>query len=106
LSVLKKIQALSNETRFEIVRLAREHEMSAGEIASRFKLTRPAVSQHLSTLRAAGLLNERRVGTQRLYTVRAEGFDELAEYVEVYWRPRLQKLKLAAEAAERKKRNE
>ncbi len=102
MTVLKKIQALSNETRFEIVELAREREMSAGQIANRFKLTRPAVSQHLSTLRAAGLLNERRVGTKRLYVVRAEGFNELAEYLAAYWSPKLQKLKLAAEAIERK----
>jgi DNA-binding transcriptional ArsR family regulator len=99
--VLEKLQALSNETRFEIVRLARRREMSAGAIAKRFKMTRPAVSQHLGTLRAAGLLNERRVGSKRLYRVREEAFDELAAFIEDYWHPRLRRLKLAAEAAER-----
>jgi DNA-binding transcriptional ArsR family regulator len=103
LSVLGKIQALSNATRFEIVKLVREREMAAGTIARRFKLTRPAVSQHIGVLREAGLLNERRVGSQRLYVVRTEGFDELAEFVEGFWRPRLQRLKQAAEAAERGK---
>ena len=62
MSVLGKIQALSNETRFEIVKLVREREMAAGTIARRFKLTRPAVSQHIGVLREAGLLEERRVG--------------------------------------------
>ena len=62
MSALVKIQALSNETRFKIVGLVREREMSAGTIARRFKLTRPAVSQHITVLREAGLLDERRVG--------------------------------------------
>jgi DNA-binding transcriptional ArsR family regulator len=103
LSVLGKIQALSNATRFEIVKLVHEREMAAGTIARRFKLTRPAVSQHIGVLREAGLLDERRVGSQRLYVVRTEGFDELAEFVEGFWRPRLRRLKQAAEAVERGK---
>jgi DNA-binding transcriptional ArsR family regulator len=103
LSVLGKIQALSNETRFEIVKLVRTREMAAGAIARRFKLTRPAVSQHIGVLRAAGLLDERRVGSKRLYALRTEGFDELIEFIEGFWRPRLRRLKQAAEAAERNK---
>jgi DNA-binding transcriptional ArsR family regulator len=101
--VIAKIRALSNETRFEIVKLVREHEMDAGTVASRFKMTRPGVSQHLGVLREAGLLDERRVGSKRLYVVRAEAFDELAEFIDGFWRPRLRQLKKAAEAAERSK---
>ena len=103
MSALVKIQALSNETRFKIVGLVREREMSAGTIARRFKLTRPAVSQHITVLREAGLLDERRVGSKRLYLVKREGFDELAEFITGFWHPRLRQLKLAAEAAERGK---
>jgi len=102
MTALEKFQALSNETRFAIVELARRREMSAGAIAKHFKLTRPAVSQHLGTLRTAGLLNERRVGSKRLYIVREEGFDELAEFISNFWRPRLRKLRFAAENAERR----
>jgi len=104
LSVLAKIQALSNETRFKIVDLVREREMAAGTIARRFKLTRPAVSQHIAILREAGLLDERRVGAQRYYVVRSEAFDELVAYIEGFWRPRLRRLKQVAEAVERSKR--
>jgi len=103
LSALVKIQALSNETRFKIVGLVREREMSAGTIARRFKLTRPAVSQHITVLREAGLLDDRRIGSKRLYLVKRDGFDELAESIAGFWRPRLRQLKLAAEAAERGK---
>ena len=104
MSILAKIQALSNETRFKIVDLVREREMAAGSIARRFKLTRPAVSQHIAILRGAGLLDERRVGAQRYYVVRSEGFDELVDYVEGFWRPRLRGLKQVAETMERSKR--
>ncbi len=104
MSVLAKIQALSNETRFKIVDLVREREMAAGTIARRFKLTRPAVSQHIGILREAGLLDERRVGAQRYYVVRSEAFDELVAYIEGFWRPRLRRLKQVAEAVEQGKR--
>jgi DNA-binding transcriptional ArsR family regulator len=105
LTVLAKLQALSNETRFKIVGLVREREMTAGAIARRFRLTRPAVSQHIGLLRDAGLLDERRVGAKRLYVVRSESFGELIDYVEGFWRPRLRRLKQAAEAAEAAKRS-
>jgi hypothetical protein len=54
-------------------------------------------------LREAGLLDERRVGAKRLYVVRAEAFDELVEFVQGYWGPRLRRLKKAAEAVQRSK---
>jgi len=54
--VSAKIRALSNETRFEIVKLVRDREMDAGTAARHFKLTRQAVSQHRGVLREAGLL--------------------------------------------------
>jgi DNA-binding transcriptional ArsR family regulator len=104
LSVLLKLQALGNETRFEIVKLVREREMAAGTIAERFEITRPAVSQHLSLLREAGLLDERRVGQQRLYVVRPEGFADIIDFIEGFWRPRLRRLKEVAEADERARR--
>ena len=101
--VLTKIRALSNATRFEIVELVRDHELEAGAVARRFKMSRPAVSQHLRVLRDAGLLRQRRVGSKRLYTVRVEAFDDLLGFIEEYWSPRLKRLKAAAEAIERRK---
>ena len=103
MTVLAKLQALSNETRFKIVGLVREREMTAGAIARHFKLTRPGVSQHIGILRDAGLLDERRVGAKRLYVIKGENFGELVEYVETFWRSRLRRLKHAAEAMTRSK---
>jgi DNA-binding transcriptional ArsR family regulator len=105
LTVLVKFQALSNETRFKIVDLVREREMTAGAIARHFKLTRPAVSQHIGILRDAGLLDERRVGAKRLYAINGQNFGELLEYLEAFWRSRLRRLKHAAETMQRSKRN-
>jgi DNA-binding transcriptional ArsR family regulator len=106
LTVLVKLQALSNETRFKIVDLVREKEMTAGAVARHFKLTRPAVSQHIGILRDAGLLDERRAGAKRLYAINGENFGELVEYVETFWRSRLRRLKQAAETMERGKKSE
>ena len=105
MTVLVKLQALSNETRFKIVDLVREREMTAGAIARHFKLTRPGVSQHIGILHDAGLLDERRVGAKRLYAINGQNFGELVEYVEAFWRSRLRRLKHAAETMQRSKRN-
>jgi DNA-binding transcriptional ArsR family regulator len=103
--MLETIQALAEPTRFSILRMIRWEEMSAGEIAERFKnITRPAVSQHLGVLRKAGLVTERRAGTSRMYSLRPEGFAEIKVLLEDFWDPRLMKLKAAAEKDEKQRR--
>lgn len=59
--------------------------MAAGEIASTFEVTRPAISQHLTVLKDAGLLSERREGTRRFYRSRIEGLDELRHFLDDTW---------------------
>src|SRR3954449_12241143 len=98
------IQALAEPRRREILELIREHETSAGDIASGFDVTRPAISQHLGVLKEAGLVTERREGTKRFYRARPEGLKELREFLEGFWTFALQQLKREAEAEERKKR--
>ncbi len=103
--MLETIQAIAEPTRFSILRMIRWEEMSAGEIAGRFKnITRPAVSQHLGVLRKAGLISERRAGTSRMYSLRPEGFAELKILLEDFWDPRLAKLKVLAEKDEKQRR--
>lgn len=103
MTVLAVMQAIGEPTRLKILRLLREREMSAGQIASRFSVTRPAVSQHLRVLRRAGLLRERRAGTHRYYRVRVEGFEALRGFLDTFWDFRLARLKAAAETAELEK---
>jgi DNA-binding transcriptional ArsR family regulator len=102
--VQSTIQALAEPRRREILRLIRDRELSAGEIASGFDVSRPAISQHLGVLKEAGLVSERREGTKRFYRARPEGLKELREFLEGFWAFSLQQLKREAEAEERKKR--
>jgi DNA-binding transcriptional ArsR family regulator len=101
------LKAIAAPNRRRILTLVRDGELSAGEIASHFELTRPAVSQHLSVLKEAGLVHERRDGTRRLYRARPEALAELKSFLDEFWGGRLEALKREAEREERKhgKRN-
>jgi DNA-binding transcriptional ArsR family regulator len=98
------IRAIAEPNRRRILQLVTANELSAGEIASRFEITRPAVSQHLGVLREAGLVTERREGTRRLYRLRPEGFDDLKSFLEAFWDEGLERLKEAAEYEEGRRR--
>ena len=98
------IRAIAEPHRRRILQLVTAKELSAGEIASRFEITRPAVSQHLGVLREAGLVSERREGTRRLYSLRPEGFDDLKSFLEAFWDEGLERLKEAAELEEGRRR--
>jgi DNA-binding transcriptional ArsR family regulator len=95
------LHALVEPRRRDILRLIQRAELSSGEIAAHFDVTRPAISQHLQVLATAGLVSVRRDGTRRLYQARPEGLGELRRFVEEFWDDRLERLKQAAEAEER-----
>jgi len=99
------IRAIAEPRRREILRLVWTSELAAGEIASHFDVTRPAISQHLRVLKEAGLVSERRNGTKRLYRARPESIAELRAYLESYWDENLRLLKEAAEQEEEDNRN-
>jgi DNA-binding transcriptional ArsR family regulator len=91
------LRAIADPRRREIIRLVRFDERSAGDIASCFDVSRPAISQHLAVLREAGLLNERRDGNRRMYRARPEALEDVRAYVEEFWTDHLTRLKKAAE---------
>ena len=97
------LKALAEPRRRRILTLVRDGKLSAGEIASHFEISRPAVSQHLTVLREAGLVDERRNGTRRLYRARPEGLAELKAFLEGFWDERLEALKREAEREEKEK---
>jgi DNA-binding transcriptional ArsR family regulator len=97
------LKAIAAPRRRQILGLVRDGELSAGEIASHFDVTRPAVSQHLNVLKEAGLVSERRNGTRRLYRARPEGLVEIKDFLEEFWDVRLEALKREAEKEERTK---
>lgn len=96
------LRAIAEPHRRRILKLVWDAELSAGEIASHFEVTRPAVSQHLHVLKEAGLVSERRNGAKRLYRARPEGIAELKAFLEEFWGDRLEALKREAEREERK----
>src|SRR3954451_17163372 len=100
------LKAIAAPRRREILTLVRDGELSAGEIAAHFDVSRPAVSQHLTVLKEAGLVSERRNGTRRLYRARPEGLVELKQFLEEFWYERLDALKREAEKEEKKRGND
>lgn len=65
-------RALADPTRRQILQDLRDGEQTAGEIAGRFPISGPSISRHLSILRMAGLVSERREGNKIIYSVVAE----------------------------------
>ena len=98
---MELFEAIAEPKRREILRLLAAGELSAGEIASRFAVTQPAISQHLKVLREAGLISERRDGTRRLYSTRPEGLGSLHSFLAEVMPAGLERLKQAAEEEER-----
>src|SRR2546423_2080808 len=97
------LRAIAEPRRRRILELVGDRELSAGEIASHFEVTRPAISQHLGVLKEAGLVNERRNGTQRLYRARPQGLAELKTFLDGFWDAKLEALQREAEREERKR---
>lgn len=92
------MRAIAEPRRREILELVATTELPAGEIAAHFDVTRPAISQHLTVLKEAGLINERRDGTRRLYRARPEGLDSLRRMLESMWTSSLDVARRLAEA--------
>jgi DNA-binding transcriptional ArsR family regulator len=95
---MEVLQVIASPRRLAILELIWDRELSAGEIAARFDVSWSAVSQHLSVLRSAGLLRERRAGTSRFYRADQAALGPLRAVVEERWRSSLARLKELAEA--------
>jgi DNA-binding transcriptional ArsR family regulator len=93
------LRALADPHRREILRLVKHGELPAGQIAAHFELTQQAVSQHLTVLKRAGLLAERREGTRRLYSLQAESLQPLRTLLDEFWPEALARLKQSVERA-------
>ena len=92
------LQALSDPTRQRIVELLAAGALSSGEIAGRFDLSPPAISQHLKTLKAAHLASVRNDKQKRIYSLDPKGVQEVSEWVahiQAFWNPRLDALEAA-----------
>ena len=70
-------KALADPTRREILRLLRGGEMTAGELAGHFDMTKPSMSHHFSVLKQAGLISSRREGQQIVYVLETTAMEDL-----------------------------
>jgi DNA-binding transcriptional ArsR family regulator len=87
------LKAISNPRRREILRLVWDRELTAGQIAARFDVSWPAVSQNLNVLRRAGLVFERREGARRFYRADREALGPLEVVLRDMWEQDLDRLK-------------
>jgi DNA-binding transcriptional ArsR family regulator len=92
------LRALAEPRRQAILRLVRDRARSVGEIGEHFDISQQAVSQHLQVLTDAGLLNVRRDGKRRLYSVNPEGLEVLEKFLSDLWPAALRRLKKAVES--------
>jgi DNA-binding transcriptional ArsR family regulator len=79
--------AVADPVRRQILLMLRDQPLSAGQIADRFAISRPAVSRHLRVLREAGLVSHRAHGRRRVYALVTAPLDELAGWLARLTRP-------------------
>jgi DNA-binding transcriptional ArsR family regulator len=97
-NVSSALAALGEPTRRAIFERLASGPRPVGELARELPVTRPAVSQHLRVLHAAGLVRVRPQGTRRLYEVEPSGVQELRGYFDRFWTTALAAFADAAEA--------
>ena len=100
----ESLSALSDPTRRAVFERVVHGPRSVGEIARGMPISRPAVSQHLKVLRDAGLVQEQREGTRRIYSADANALGELRAYVDEMWQTALGKFAASAGKKGRRKR--
>jgi len=83
--VYKVLDALGDPTRRLVFKRLRNGARSVGEIAEGMDVSRPAVSQHLKVLKAAGLATDRAEGTRRFYAVDPRGINALRSWLDGLW---------------------
>jgi DNA-binding transcriptional ArsR family regulator len=73
-------KALSDPTRRKILDLLKERDMTAGEIADQFNMSKPSISQHLKLLKHAGLIQDEKQGQFIIYSLNITVFQELISW--------------------------
>jgi DNA-binding transcriptional ArsR family regulator len=93
-------QALADPARLRIVEAIKAGECAVGEIVGRMEISQSGVSRHLRILTEAGIVQARRDGQRRLYSLRKDGFDRIEAWVAGYrrhWEARLDRFGVALE---------
>ena len=90
------LDALGDPTRRSIFESLRSGPHSVGELAEGLPVSRPAVSQHLRVLKAAGLVSDRKDGTRRVYRIEPDGLAQVRDYFDGFWSEALERFREAA----------
>ena len=93
----EQLDALGDPTRRAIFERLAHGPLAVGDIAKKFPVSRPAVSQHLKVLKEAGLVRDHAEGTRRLYQVDKKGLEMLRKWLDRFWDDALEAFKRAAE---------
>jgi DNA-binding transcriptional ArsR family regulator len=104
---VQSLNVLADPTRQRIVEMLADGALRAGEIASRFEVSAPAISQHLKVLRDARLVRVQRDAQRRIYELNPEGLAELSAWVERlngFWARRLTTLERALDGTSEQRR--
>ena len=81
----KAFKALSDKTRREILKLLNKRDMSAGEIAEHFDMSKPSISKHLDILREAELVSSEKKGQFIIYSINTSVIQEvLGNFLEIF----------------------
>ena len=105
---MEALAALADPTRRQIVELLAERERDAGEIASHFAVSRPAVSRHLRVLREHGLVRARSDAQRRIYSLDPGPLEEIDAWLTKYrafWTNRLDALDVQLRRARRRRKD-
>ncbi|MEO6210496.1 MAG: metalloregulator ArsR/SmtB family transcription factor [Gemmatimonadaceae bacterium] len=81
----RQLSALGDPTRRRILARLRSRPLPVARIAKGFRISRPAISQHLKVLKNAGLVIDRAEGTRRVYELNPAAFASLREYFDEFW---------------------
>jgi DNA-binding transcriptional ArsR family regulator len=98
------LAVLADPTRRKVFERLRAGPRPVNLLAAGLPVSRPAVSQHLKALKAAGLVEERSEGVRRIYSLRREGLAELRDWLDSFWGDALEAFKLEAERSHRAKK--
>jgi DNA-binding transcriptional ArsR family regulator len=93
-------RAIADPTRREILRLLAQRNHTVGELSGNFRISRPAISKHLQTLRKAGLVSTRKSGTSSVCELTAKPLKAVSEWLrdyEQFWNETLSNLKIHIE---------
>ena len=86
------LDALGSPVRREILSTLWASPLAVGELATRFPVSRPAISRHLRVLEDAGLVVHRDHGTSSVYAVRLQGLSSVRDFLEDFWDTALSRL--------------